>query len=89
MIYEAVNSAPPAIYATYGGTSLKIHNAGCIYQRFINPKPKYNLMEKCTACHWQCTEIRRCKLAHLPKGDIDPELLEGIEFKLPDSMEGI
>ncbi len=40
-------------------------------------------MEKCTACQWQCTEKRRCKSA-LPKGDIDPELLEGVEFKLPD-----
>ncbi|HEY9205884.1 MAG TPA: hypothetical protein VIO58_08175 [Candidatus Methanoperedens sp.] len=46
-------------------------------------------MKKCTACQWQCTEIRRCKLSHLPKGDIDPELLEGVEFKLPDSFEGI
>jgi hypothetical protein len=46
-------------------------------------------MEKCTACHWQCTEIRRCKIPHLPKGDIDPKLLEDVEFKLPDSFEGI
>jgi len=52
-------------------------------------KPKYHLMEKCTACQWQCTEIRRCKSTHLPKGDINPELLEGVEFKLPDSFEGI
>jgi len=62
---------------------------GTIYQRFMMHKPKYNLMEKCTACQWQCTEIRRCKSVHLPKGDINPELLEGVEFKLPDSFEGI
>jgi hypothetical protein len=52
-------------------------------------KPKLYLMEKCTACQWQCTEIRRCKITHLPKGDISPELLEGVEFKLPDASEGI
>ncbi len=55
----------------------------------MNHKPKLSFMEKCTACHWQCTEVKRCKIAHLPKGDIDPELLDGVEFKLPDSFEGI
>jgi len=46
-------------------------------------------MEKCTACHWQCTEKRRCKLTHLPKGDIDPKLLEDVDFVLPDFWVGI
>jgi hypothetical protein len=46
-------------------------------------------MEKCTACHWQCTENRRCKSKHLPKGDINPELLEGVDFSLPDQYAGI
>jgi hypothetical protein len=45
-------------------------------------------MEKCTACQWQCTEKKRCK-STLPKGDINPELLEGVEFKLPDVYVGI
>jgi hypothetical protein len=50
---------------------------------------KFHLMEKCTACLWQCTEIRRCKTKHLPKGDIDPELLEDVDFRLPDFWAGI
>lgn len=50
---------------------------------------KFYFMEKCTACYWQCSEKRRCESIHLPKGDIDPELLEDVEFKLPDLYVGI
>lgn len=50
--------------------------------------PKFNRMEKCTACQWQCTDRKRCKLA-LPKGDINPELLEDVDFKMPDLYVGI
>jgi len=59
-----------------------------IYPRFMNHKPKFHLMQKCTACHWQCTDKRKCKSV-LPKGDINPELLEDVEFKLPDLYVGI
>ncbi|WP_218837906.1 hypothetical protein, partial [Candidatus Methanoperedens nitratireducens] len=55
----------------------------------IKHQPELHLMEKCTACHWQCTENRRCKSKHLPKGDINPELLEGVDFSLPDQYAGI
>ncbi len=87
-IYGGRWAAACAACWDYSG-SIYIVLDGTIHQRFMKNKPKHNLMEKCTACHWQCAEIRRCKMTHLPKGDIDPELLEGVEFKLPDSFEGI
>jgi len=45
-------------------------------------------MEKCRACIWHCDEERKCKKAP-GRVEIDPELLEDVEFRMPDLYVGI
>lgn len=45
-------------------------------------------MEKCRACNWHCDDERKCR-KNPGMSEIDPELLENVEFRMPDLYVGI